>query len=449
MNKIIRFSKARFYMIALTSLLIVAGFIATATQGGFNLGIDFQAGLSQRFQVAPVGLEVTYSGADQALLHVSGGVVRVEVREAEGTVSRTFPPGEYASLQQLASGIQELSGVQAQVTGDGTAAADTLVTGLGLPYELTDDPVYLNFRQTGTAAVEIQDIRRVLEDLGAVQVQQMGNPVNQEFLVRVEDTTGGQKDQLEARIAGLIEGEFGANTMVLKQSDYVGPRFSEALARQSALLTIVALLLILLYVWFRFRLGFAVSSISALAHDLLFMLAFIGAFQIEVNTATIAAILTIIGYSLNDTIVIFDRIRENVSIHKQSSFARVVDTSITQSLSRTLITSMTTLLAVTALFIFGTGMIRDFALNLIVGVVVGTYSSIFVASPVLVGWMKRAKKKLAKKLGKDYVEDHEVALEAAGTAETQAQPVSQAPRKELDVPEAQRKLKGKRKQRKK
>ena len=448
MKKIIRFSKARFYTLALTTLLIVAGFIGTALQGGFNFGIDFQSGLSQRFQIAPVGLEVTYTGDDQALLHVSGGVVRVEVRDAQGTVSRSFPHDTYVNLQQLAAGIEELPGVQAQVIGDGTLSSSTLVTGLGLPYELDETPQVLNFRHTGPAAVQIQDIRTVLGELGTVQVQQVGSPDNQEFLVRVEDSTGGQKDQLEARIAALIEGEFGASTMVLKQSDYVGPRFSEALARQSALLTVVALLLILVYVWFRFRLGFAVSSIAALAHDLLFMLAFIGVAQIEVNTATIAAILTIIGYSLNDTIVIFDRIRENVSIHKQSSFARVVDTSITQSLSRTVITSLTTLLAVLALFVFGTGMIRDFALNLIVGVLVGTYSSIFVASPVLIGWMKRAKKKMAQKLGKEYVEDHEVAAEAAGAVEQSSAPAAQAPQKEIKIPEAQRKLKGKRKKKK-
>ena len=158
-------------------------------------------------------------------------------------------------------------------------------------------------------------------------------------------------------------------------------------------LTAFALLLILAYVWFRFKLAFAVSAIIALVHDVAIMLGFIGTFQMEVSTATIAAVLTIIGYSLNDTIVIFDRVRENIGILREESFENIINASITQSLSRTLITSLTTLLAVLAIFIFGTGAIKDFALNLIVGIFVGTYSSMFVASPILLSWINTRERK--------------------------------------------------------
>ena len=154
--------------------------------------------------------------------------------------------------------------------------------------------------------------------------------------------------------------------------------------------------LILLYIWVRFKLNYAVSAIVAVFHDVLFLLGFIGAFQLEFSTATIAAVLTIIGYSLNDTIVIFDRIRENTRIVKDTSFRELINISVTQSMSRTLITSFTTLIAVVAILIFASGTIQTFALSLVVGILVGTYSSIFVASPVLLAWHDKVVSKARK-----------------------------------------------------
>ena len=179
----------------------------------------------------------------------------------------------------------------------------------------------------------------------------------------------------------------------------------------------------------------------ALFHDVLIMLGFIGTFQLEVNTTTIAAVLTIIGYSLNDTIVVFDRIRENTGLLKGEKFSRIIDISITQSLSRTIITSLTTLIAVLALYFFGTGPIKDFALNLIVGIIAGTYSSIFIASPILLGWINAGKKRELKKTGAidkikeidEKKDDKDESLEIRKTAE---------------IPKIERKKKGKRKKKK-
>ncbi|RKX86317.1 MAG: protein translocase subunit SecF, partial [Spirochaetes bacterium] len=216
--------------------------------------------------------------------------------------------------------------------------------------------------------------------------------------------------------------------------------FSSSLASQSITLTIVALALILLYIWFRFKLGFAVSAITALAHDVLIMLGFIGTFGLEVSTTTIAAVLTIIGYSLNDTIVVFDRIRENKVLLKGDRFDNIVNISITQSLSRTIITSLTTLLAVVALYVFGTGSIEDFALNLIVGIVVGTYSSIFIASPVLLGWTNVTQKRKAEKSG--------ISTETPSVMESGGEQETASLRKITEIPVVERKLKGKRKSKK-
>jgi preprotein translocase subunit SecF len=251
----------------------------------------------------------------------------------------------------------------------------------------------------------IDEVRAALDPLENMRLQSVGEAEQQEYIIRVEDP-GTDKDfneTMTARIEELLGSRFGSEEIIVKQSDYVGPRFSRNLGSQVIYLTALAMALILAYVWFRFKLPYAVSSIVALAHDVTIMLGFIGALQLEISTATIAAVLTIIGYSLNDTIVIFDRVRENAAIVKDSDFKTVVDTSITQSLSRTLITSLTTLLAVSAIYIFGAGAIKEFALNLIVGVIIGTYSSMFVASPVLSGWInsrnRRRKIKEAEKYG--------------------------------------------------
>jgi preprotein translocase subunit SecF len=219
----------------------------------------------------------------------------------------------------------------------------------------------------------------------------------------------------------MLGAEFGENAIIQKQTDYVGPRFSQLLGQQVVYLTFFALLLILAYIWFRFRLAFAVSAIIALVHDVVIMLGFIGTFQIEVSTATIAAVLTIIGYSLNDTIVIFDRVRENVGLLRDSDFETIINTSISQSLSRTLLTSLTTLLGVTAIFIFGSGAIKDFALNLMVGIGIGTYSSMFVASPILLGWTNTQEQRRKRIELEKYGRKAETPKPAAATTENASQ----------------------------
>jgi preprotein translocase subunit SecF len=231
------------------------------------------------------------------------------------------------------------------------------------------------------------------------QVQNVGTDTN-EFIIRLEvegDEVEFQQTG-EAKIVDSLEVLFGEDTVNVESSSFVGARFAGNLASNTAWLTAVALLLILAYIWIRFTLNYAVSAIAAIFHDVLILVGVIGFFKLEVSTATVAAVLTIIGYSLNDTIVIFDRVRENTRLLKENDFKEVVNISISQSLSRTIITSLTTLLAVISIYIFSTGTIRIFALNLIVGVVVGTYSSIFIASTILVGWHNQSVKKVSKKM---------------------------------------------------
>lgn len=233
----------------------------------------------------------------------------------------------------------------------------------------------------------------------SLQVQVLGNEQDHRFSIRVGEEEGidNFNEKAVQMIRNSLQSEFGNNSVTIESTDFVGSRHAGSLGRDTLGLTLVALLLILLYIWIRFKLNYAVSAIAAILHDVLFLTGVIGIFQLEVSLGTVAAILTIIGYSLNDTIVIFDRIRENAVIVKDKSFKEVINISVTQSLSRTLITSLTTLIAVVAIYVFSTGTIKIFALNLIVGVIVGTYSSIFIASTILLGWHDKAIAKKAKK----------------------------------------------------
>ncbi len=318
MRKVISFTRIRYVMIAVSVIVIVGGAIATFSIGGFNLGIDFQAGLSQRVAIDPAVRSVT-----------------------------------------------------------------------------------------------VEEVRSALAEIDGLQVNTIGVPADQEFAVRVRDegTIDDFGNVMSNRILEILRARYGEDAVDEVESSYVGPRFSADLARQSFVLIFVALFLILAYIAFRFRVVYALSAIAALVHDVAFMLVFIGLTQIEVSTATMAAVLTIIGYSLNDTIVIFDRIRENEHTMRDSAFPVIIDTSITQSLSRTVITSITTLLAVTSIYVFATGAIQDFALNLIVGVIIGTYSSIFIASPFLLHAQQTVRKRRRKAAAKKPAGDQQKSVE--------------------------------------
>jgi preprotein translocase subunit SecF len=244
-------------------------------------------------------------------------------------------------------------------------------------------------------SADIADVREALSGIDGVSLQVVGPPAQQQFTVKViapgEDPSF--QNTMEDRLSELLGEAFGPENLEIQSSDFVGPRYSKELAGQTVSIVLVAMLLILIYTAFRFKIRYAVAAVLCLVHDTLVMMGVIAVFQLEVTTITIAAIMTIIGYSLNDTIVIFDRVRENQELMRDSDLQVILNTSITQSMSRTLLTSLTTLLAVATIFIFGTGDIKNFALNLMVGVVVGTYSTIFIASPIVLGWSRLADRK--------------------------------------------------------
>jgi len=245
--------------------------------------------------------------------------------------------------------------------------------------------VQLRFAEETTA----QQIKKVLipAPLNAATVQQFGDEAN-EFLIRTQETETDLQG-LRGKILQSLGEHYGAENVDMRRIEMVGPQVGEELRSQGVMAILYAMIGILIYITWRFELRFAIGAIVALFHDVLLTLGAFSLFGKEIDLPIIAAFLAIIGYSLNDTIIVYDRIRENMGKHIESGFTYTVNRSINETLSRTILTSTTTLLVVLALFIFGGGVIHNFAFALLIGVLVGTYSSIFVASPLLTTWESR------------------------------------------------------------
>jgi len=241
-------------------------------------------------------------------------------------------------------------------------------------------------------ATKANDIKKALESLKlrGVTVQRFGDETN-EFLLRAQNAgdvlEGSEKlESLGDQIGSALEESYGKEQVEIRRVEMVGPQVGKDLRMKGLLAILYAMGGILLYVTWRFEFRFAVGAILALVHDVLITLGVFSLFGKEIDLPIIAAFLAIIGYSLNDTIIIYDRIRENTGKHLKDGFTAVINRSINETLSRTILTSGTTLLVVLALFLFGGGVIHNFAFALLVGIIIGTYSSIFVASPLLIFW---------------------------------------------------------------
>ncbi|MEJ8573299.1 protein translocase subunit SecF [Microbaculum marinum] len=234
--------------------------------------------------------------------------------------------------------------------------------------------------QTKDGPADVADLRERIGALGLgdVQIQEFGAP--DEVLIRVVEQEGGEHAQ-QAVIA-KIRSELG-DTVEYRRVEIVGPTVSAELARTGTIAVLVAIFAILVYIWFRFEWQFAVGAVIATVHDVVLTIGLFAVLQLDFALSSIAAILTIVGYSLNDTVVVYDRVRENTRRYRKMPMPELLDLSVNQTLSRTIMTSLTTLLALVALYLFGGEVIRSFVFAMIWGILVGTYSSIYVAAPVL------------------------------------------------------------------
>jgi preprotein translocase subunit SecF len=231
---------------------------------------------------------------------------------------------------------------------------------------------------------QVADIEKIRSDLGSlgvgsIEVQQFGSP--NDVQIRIGTLTSGNITDAEAK--KLVKEKLGSSVEV-RSEDTVGPKVSDELTQTAILAVLLGIILVLFYLWYRFEWQFAVGAVISLLHDTMLSIGLFSLIGLEFNLQIIAAILTIIGYSLNDTVVVFDRIREFLRKYKSMNLADLIDFSINSVLPRTLLTSLATLTTLVALYLFGGEVIRGFAFAMIWGVIVGTYSSIFMAAPALI-----------------------------------------------------------------
>ena len=252
-----------------------------------------------------------------------------------------------------------------------------IMNGLNLGIDFTGGTlIELGYQET----VDLDNVRSALADsmFNDAVVQYFGSA--KDVLIRIAPKEGLNSAAISNELINLLQTT--GQTADLRRVEFVGPQVGEELTEDGGLAMIYALLCIFVYVALRFQMRFSVGAITALVHDVIITLGFFSVTGMDFGLSVLAAILAVIGYSLNDTIVVFDRIRENFRKMRKSSSVEVVNVSLNQTLSRTVITSLTTLMVLTALFIFGGEIIHAFSTALIVGVVIGTYSSIYIASPV-------------------------------------------------------------------
>ena len=243
-----------------------------------------------------------------------------------------------------------------------------------------------------TEAIDVGGLRDTVDsvDVGDTSVTELNDPgveltgnVKNIAMIRIEQQDNDPAIQNESIVAvknALTEGFPGIKFL---STDSVGAKVSGELVQAGIIAVVLAVAAVLFYIWLRFEWQFSVGAVVALVHDVILTIGVFALVQLEFNLAIIAAILTIVGYSLNDTVVVFDRVRENLRKFKKTTLKEVLNLSINETLSRTVMTSVTTLLALIALYVFGGDVIRGFVFAMIWGVIVGTYSSVFVASPVL------------------------------------------------------------------
>jgi preprotein translocase subunit SecF len=401
MKKIIPFSKAFLVCVIISLVLIVTGLVGYILKGGFNLGVDFQAGLIQEIQFASPAIRLTYAGTGNASISFDKNSIYIVISGA-GVEGKTysFSYAEYTTIGSITAALSGVSGIGADAVAPADIQTALFVQSAAGNPQLGAEPFVVHYLPPNIAPISIERIRESLSSLGEVSVQVLGQPEERRFMIRMQDSELNGEVPAEKVITALETNsvlDVGVDGVAVTSSNYVGSRFSKTLTNQAGVLMALTLALILIYASIRFKPQYAIGAVLAIIHDALIMVAFITWMRMEFNITTIAAILTILGYSINDTIVIFDRIRETRHLYPEDSFVDTLNRSISETLGRTIITTLTTMLAVISLYIFTTGSMKDFALALLIGMVSGVYSTIFIACGFVNLWDVAAKKNKKKR----------------------------------------------------
>ncbi len=385
MKRCIKFSKLFVTMIVISAAIITSGLFGFFTRG-INYGIDFQAGFIEKVCFAPTAFTLTYRGGKDIRLSQSGQGIDITVIsvDTENKVY-SFKYADYGTVGEFVEGLKEIEQITVDLRADETIALADVFVSTEIP-RLSAEPFRVHFIPKNTPPIEADEVRNVLSSVPSASVQQVGDAQERVFQIRLPDngTYTNANAELRALIRDALVDGYGLDNFAVLGTDFVGSRFSGALARQAFLLVIGALVLIFIYALTRFRWNFALGAVLAIIHDVFIMLAFVVWTGMEFNSTTIAAILTIVGYSINDTVVVFDRIRESIRLNPKLLVVEVLDIAQTEVLPRTIITTVTTMLAAMALYSFTGGSMKDFAFALLVGMVSGVYSTIYIAGACIV-----------------------------------------------------------------
>lgn len=373
--------KYKLFAFGLSGIIIIGGIINITKGKGLNEGIDFAGGSLVRVMLKS---EIPIDEVRKLLSEV--GLEKSRIQEI-GASKREYM---IRSLQILGKGQEEEIEAH-EIIGNKVIEA----------LRLQKDKTALEKGLKDLNTIDARELTRILEaafpeEASAIAQNilsfRISEGIIQDYAQLQQETGKGQE------IINTLEGKTFLGSLAVLSKETVGPQVGHDLRKKATQAVIWALIGMLIYIGVRFKLAYGVAAILTLAHDVLITLSIFSLTNREINLPVIAAMLTIVGYSLNDTIVIFVRVRDNLRILRKDDFERILDTSINQTLSRTVITSGTTFLTVLALFLFGGEVINDFAFTMIIGVVTGTYSSIYQSCPLLHYWNKIFKPK--KGMGK-------------------------------------------------
>lgn len=364
--------------IIVSILLTVAGLASIAMKGGLRLGIDLKGGALVYVKFAdrpPLDRLRSALGAK-----LPGGTP--EIQEVTGT-NEVIIGTEMADERELARVRETILQVLANTFGGGQSGKlDINTAGQAAVADRLRGPL-------SAAGVNIND--QQLSDLVRNILEFRDTPPRSGIIQNFDNLTG--VPGVTSQVIQVLKQEAVAAPYSIRSVEIVGPKVGRELQRQAFYVVIWALLGMLVYIAFRFEWIYGLAAVVAVLHDTVITVGFFSIFDKEISLTVIAALLTLIGYSMNDTIVVFDRIREQLKLNKRGNFRDIVNSSINQTMSRTVMTSGLTFLTALSLWLFGGPVLNGFAFALVVGIIIGTYSSVFVASPILVFWRESADKR--------------------------------------------------------
>ena len=376
--KVKKFSKW-FIPCSIISLVIIAFGIVGFFTKGINLGLDFKPGLIEEIRVAPPVATLSYEGPAKITVDLSDGQMDLVISGLGATnETRAYNFNQYATVQALADEVNKSGDVKMTVK-NGSFDTTKLFLDSAVSNMLSANDLYIY--PAGTSDITTDDVRAALAGVAGVDVKQLGSGADASYQIRMGATKESSQEELQSAVNQKLYSKFGKEQVAIIKTDFIGAGMSSSIASKSILMFVCVIVLIWAYAAIRFHWDFALGSVVALIHDVLIMFTFIVWTQMEFTTTVLAAVLTIVGYSINATVVILDRIRYNLRMMPNvKSFNEILNQSLTDTLTRSILTTVTTLFAVISMFVFTTGSIKDFSLALIVGLISGMYSSIFISS---------------------------------------------------------------------